>query len=179
MSSDFKEMLISKEKIAEAVAELGAQISQDFAGEEVLLVCILRGAFIFCADLARSITLPVTIDFIAASSYGSSTESSGNVRINQDLDVDIKGKNVFLVEDIVDSGHTLKLLCEMMRTREPKALRIATLMDKAERRVVDIKPDYCCFNIPDDFVVGYGLDYNNRYRNLPDIMVLAEHVYAE
>lgn len=178
MNSDFKSILLSREKIDAAVKQMGERITQDYNGEEIVLVCILRGAFIFCADLARSIDLPVEVDFISASSYGRATESSGNVQINKDLEMDIEGKNVMLVEDIIDSGLTLKTLRDMMLLRNPKSIRIVTLLDKTERRKADIHPDYCCFDIPDEFVVGYGLDYDSRYRNVPDVMVLDEKVYS-
>lgn len=179
MKSDYKSMLLSKERIASAVRDLGAQITRDYAGEELLVVCVLKGAFVFCADLVRQIDLPVKLDFLAASSYGSDVKSSGNVRITRDLETDMKGENVLLVEDIIDSGHTLKHLCEIFQVRGPKSLKICTLLDKKDRRVADIQPDYVCFEIPDEFVVGYGLDYASKYRNLPDIMVLDESVYAK
>lgn len=178
MDSDFKGILLGREEIAAKVAEMGKQIAKDYQGEQVVMVCILRGAFVFCADLARCIDTPVQVDFISASSYGSAAETSGNVQINKDLEIDIEGKNILLVEDIIDSGLTLKTLHDMLLLRRPRSLRIATLLDKYERRQADIEPDYCGFKIPDEFVVGYGLDYDSRYRNIPDIMILSEKVYS-
>jgi len=177
--TEFERCLIDKDTIAKAVQEMGKRISEDYAGEEVLLVCILRGAYIFCADLSRAITLPTRIEFMSASSYGDGTESSGNVRIHKDLDTDITGRHVILVEDIVDSGLTLTRLRDMLKTRQPASLKICTLLSKPERRKVELEPDYCCFEIPDAYVVGYGLDYAECYRNLPDLMVLHPSVYEK
>ena len=143
-----------------------------------MVVCILKGAFIFCADLVRNLDLPCEIDFISASSYGAGTTTSGNVKINKDVEHDVENKHVILVEDIVDSGLTLKTLKEFFLARRPASLKICCLLDKKERRQADIEVDYSCFTIPDAFVVGYGLDYDGRYRNLPDIMVLDESVYG-
>ena len=170
--------LISEERIQQRVEELAAQISKDYEGREVRLVGILKGASFFMCDLAKRITVPVSIDFMQASSYGGKTESSGTVMIRKDLDESIDGLDVIIVEDIVDSGVTLNYLKGMLEHRGAASIRIVTLLDKpARRRVKDLKVDYSCFNIPDEFVVGYGLDYNQAYRNLPDIGVLSPKVY--
>ncbi|MBE5780484.1 MAG: hypoxanthine phosphoribosyltransferase [Clostridiales bacterium] len=175
--SEYKETLLTKDEIENAVKGVAYRIHKDYEGEELLIVCILKGAFIFCADLVRNLDLPCEIDFISASSYGSSTVSSGNVRIHKDIEYDIAGRHVILVEDIVDSGLTLSRLKSFFLSRNPASLKICCLLDKKERRQTDIEVDYSCFTIPDAFVVGYGLDYDSRYRNLPDIMVLDESVY--
>ena len=160
-------------EIDKKIRELGARISEDYAGESVCLICILKGASFFTCELAKRITVPVSLDFMSVSSYGSETKSSGVVKIIKDLDEPIKGKDVLVIEDIVDSGRTLSYLMEMLKDRGPASLKLCTLLDKPERRVVKgIKVDYCGFNIPDAFVVGYGLDYNQRYRNLPYIGVV-------
>lgn len=169
-----KKVLISKEEIQAKVAELGAQISKDYAGKKLQLICVLKGAVVFLADLMRHITVPVEIDFMAVSSYGAATETSGIVRILKDLDGSIANKDCLIVEDIIDSGLTLKYLKENLESRQPASVRIVTLLDKPERRQVNIRPDYCGFTIPDEFVVGYGLDYAEQYRSLPDICVLSE-----
>ena len=169
-----EKILLDREAINKKTAELGAQISRDYHGKSLLLICVLKGAVIFMADLMRHITVPVEIDFMAVSSYGASTESSGVVRILKDLDCSIENKHCLLVEDIIDSGLTLKYLEENLLSRQPASIKIVTLLDKPERRKVDIRPDYCGFQIPDEFVVGYGLDFDEQYRSLPDISVLAE-----
>ena len=175
MSTKYVEKVLLKESaIQEKVAELGQQINADYQGKEVLLICVLKGAVIFLADLMRQLTVPVSIDFMAVSSYGASTESSGVVRILKDLDCSIENKHCLIVEDIIDSGLTLKYLEENLMSRQPASIKIVTLLDKPERRRVDIKPDYCGFRIPDEFVVGYGLDFGEDYRHLPEICVLAE-----
>lgn len=176
-AKEFEKVLISREEIKDAVEKLGKRISKDYEGKELLLVCILKGAFVFCSDLVRSISIPLTLDFLSASSYGQTSVSSGNVQINKDLETDIIGKHVLLVEDIIDTGLTLKVLKGIMSVRNPESIKICTLLDKKDRRKVDISPEYCCFSIPDEFVVGYGLDYGEKYRNLPDIMVLSRSVY--
>ena len=170
-------VMYSAEEIKSKVKELAKQIEKDYAGEELLVVGILKGASVFCADLIREIDLDVRMDFMVVSSYGSSTESSGTVKIIKDLDVDIENKNVLIVEDIIDSGLTLSSLVAALKTRRPKSLKLCTLLDKPERRVKDVKVDYVGFNIPDEFVVGYGLDYDQQYRNLPYIGVLKPEVY--
>lgn len=175
---DLDRILVTREEIAQKVRELGQKITEDYAGKKPVLICILKGAAIFFSDLAREIALPVTMDFMAISSYGSATKSSGVVRVLKDLDNDIVGKDVIIVEDIVDSGVTLNYLTKIFGQRGAASIRIATLLDKpARRRVPDLKVDYCCFNIPDAFVVGYGLDYNQVYRNLPDIGILSPKIY--
>lgn len=160
---------ITEEEIEKRVAEMGAQISKEYGDEPVFLICILKGSIFFTCELAKRITSPVEIDFMSVSSYGSGTTSSGVVKIGKDLDCSIEGKNVPVVEDIIDSGRTLSYLLENLKTRNPKSLKLCTLLDKPERRVCDVKVDYVGFVIPDEFVVGYGLDYDQQYRNLPYI----------
>ena len=171
MSETIRE-LVSEERVNEKIRELGAQISKDYAGESVHLVCILKGACIFMCELAKRINVPVSMDFMTVSSYGSGTKSSGIVRIKKDLDDPIKELNVLIVEDIVDSGRTLHYLTEVFKERGCKSVRPCTLLDKPARRVVDLKVDYTGFLIPDEFVVGYGMDYDQRYRDLPYIGVV-------
>ena len=166
------EVLLSEEEVDARIRQLGEQISKDYAGKDIYLICILKGASFFACELAKRITVPVFLDFMSVSSYGKSSESSGVVKIVKDLDEPLQGKHVLLVEDIVDTGHTLSYLLEMLKGREPASLKLCTLLDKPERRVVDVKVDYTGFEIPDKFVVGYGLDYDQRYRNLPYIGVV-------
>ena len=176
---DLDRILLTREEIAAKVKELGQRITRDYEGKNPVLVCILKGASVFFADLIREIDLPLTLDFMAISSYGSATKTSGVVRILKDLDNDILGKDVIVVEDMVDSGITLSYLSKTLMQRGAKSLRIATLLDKpARRKVTDLKVDYMCFDIPDAFVVGYGLDYDQVYRNLPDIGVLSPRIYG-
>lgn len=165
-------VLIPEESVAKRIAERGAQISRDYAGESVCLLCILKGSVFFTTELAKHITVPVLLDFMSVSSYGSGTTSSGNVRIVKDLDTPIEGQHVLVVEDIIDTGHTLAYLMEYLEQRRPKSLKLCTLLDKPERRVSDVKVDYTGFEIPDKFVVGYGLDYDQKYRNLPYVGVI-------
>lgn len=172
-----KEVLISEEELKQRVAELGKQVSEDYRGEDVVLVCVLKGAVMFFSDLARHITGNVTLDFISCSSYGSSTVSSGVVRILKDLDRPVEGKNVVVVEDIVDTGTTLHYLLKNLKSRNAKSVRLAALLNKPDRRKVDVHVDYQGFVIPDYFVVGYGLDYDEKYRQLPYVGVLKEEVY--
>ena len=179
MKNDLAKVLISQEGLQERVAGLGAQISADYAGKEPILVCILKGASIFYADLCRSVSIPMYMDFMAVSSYGAGVKTSGVVKILKDLDRLIEGYHVLVVEDILDSGMTLGYLADLLRDRGPASVRIATLLDKPERRQVDIKPDYVGFTIPDEFVVGYGLDYAELYRNLPYVGVLSSSVYEK
>ncbi len=177
---DLEKVLVTKEEISLKVKELGQKITADYAGKEPVLICILKGAVVFFSDLMREIDLPVTADFMAISSYGSATKTSGVVRVLKDLDHDILGKDVILVEDIVDTGITLSYLRSMLLHRGAASIRIAALLDKAARRTVkDLQVDYVCFDIPDAFVVGYGLDFDQRYRNLPDIGVLAPRIYEK
>lgn len=165
-------ILLTEQEVNEEIARMAARISEEYAGESVHLICVLKGSIFFTCELAKRITIPVTLDFMSVSSYGDGTESSGVVRINKDLDESIAGKNVLVVEDIVDSGRTLSYLLENLGARNPKSLRLCTLLDKPERRVTDIKVDYTGFRIPDEFVVGYGLDYAQKYRNLPFVGIV-------
>ena len=177
---DLDRILVTKEEIAEKVRELGQKITKDYAGKEPVLVCILKGAVLFFSGLMREIDLPLSADFMAISSYGSATKTSGVVRVLKDLDKDIVGKDVIIVEDIVDTGVTLNYLKSMLAHRGAASIRIAALLDKTARRTVhDLKVDYVCFDIPDAFVVGYGLDYDQTYRNLPDIGVLSPKIYGD
>lgn len=174
---DVAEVLISEDQIQQKIAEIGARICTDFAGEQILIVAVLKGALLFLADLIRHIDLPLAIDFLAVSSYGAGTESSGVVRILKDLDETIEHQNVIIVEDIVDSGRTLDYLLRMLRQRNPATLHVCTLLDKRERREIDVPIDYVGFEVPDAFVVGYGLDYAEHYRQLPFIGVLKPEIY--
>ena len=165
-------VMLSEEEVDKRIKEIGEQISRDYAGRQVHLVCVLKGGSFFLCELAKRITVPVSLDFMSVSSYGGDTKSSGVVKIVKDLDESLKGKNVIVVEDIVDSGRTLSYLLEMLKDRGPESLRLCTLLDKPDRRVIDVNVDYTGFQIPDEFVVGYGLDYDQRYRNLPYIGVV-------
>ena len=165
-------VLLSEEEVDRRIQEIGDQISKDYAGKQIHLVCVLKGGSFFMCELAKRISVPVTLDFMSVSSYGMDTKSSGVVKIVKDLDDSIKGKNVIVVEDVVDSGRTLSYLLDMLKDRGPKSLRLCTLLDKPERRVVQVHVDYTGFEIPDEFVVGYGLDYAQKYRNLPYIGVV-------
>ena len=177
MTNDIERVLLSEEEIREKVAEIGKQISVDFAGKNPIFVGVLKGCFIFMADLMRQVSIPCSMDFMAVSSY-SGTSSTGAVKINKDLSQDILGRHLILVEDILDSGVTLNYLKQYLTVRQPASIHIATLLDKPARRKADIQPDYCCFQVPDAFVVGYGLDYEERYRNLPYIGILKPEVYS-
>ena len=165
-------VLLTEEEVNKKISEVAAQINKDYEGKEVHLICILKGGVFFTCELAKRLTIPVSLDFMSVSSYGSDTKSSGVVKIVKDLDESLKGKNVIVVEDIVDSGRTLSYLLEMLKDRGPESLRLCTLLDKPDRRVIDVNVDYTGFQIPDEFVVGYGLDYDQRYRNLPYIGVV-------
>ena len=165
-------VLLTEEEVDRRIQEIGDQISKDYEGKQVHLVCVLKGGSFFMCELAKRIAVPVSLDFMSVSSYGSDTKSSGVVKIVKDLDDSIKDKDVLVVEDIVDSGRTLSYLLEMLRDRGPSSLRLCTLLDKPERRVVDVNVDYTGFAIPDEFVVGYGLDYDQKYRNLPYIGIV-------
>lgn len=179
MHQDIDRVLISAEELHARIAELGAQIAADYAETgDLLLVGVLKGCAMFMVDLARNIDLPLALDFIAVASYGESTESSGVVRMLKDLDTDIVGRHVLIVEDIIDSGLTLAYLRSQLLRRNPASLRICTLLNKPERRTADVPVDYLGFNIPNEFVVGYGLDYAEHYRNLPYIGVLKPAIYA-
>lgn len=176
---DIKEIVITEEQIQAKVAELGEAISRDYGDESILLIAVLRGAALFVADLARHITSPVEIDFMAVSSYGSSTKSSGVVRIIKDLDESIEGRHVLVVEDILDTGLTLKYLLKNLASRQPASLEVVALLSKKDKQRVPIQCKYVGYDIPDEFVVGYGLDYDERYRNLPFVGVLEPSVYGD
>ena len=179
MKDDIEEILLSEKDLQKAVKKLGKQISADYEGKNLMLVAVLKGSVIFMADLMRAITVPISIDFMSVSSYGGGVKSSGVVKIIKDLDNDISGYDVLIVEDILDSGLTLSYLTNVLRQRKVNSIKIATLLDKPERRQVDIKPDYACFVVPDKFVVGYGLDYDQKYRNLPYVGVVKPEVYTK
>ena len=177
MHEDIERVLLSKEEIENKVSEIGAQITADYEGKYPVFVGILKGCFVFMADLLRQVDVTCTMDFMAVSSY-SGTKTTGAVKINKDLQHDIKGRHVILVEDILDSGITLNYIKNYLSVREPASIKIATLLDKPARRQADIKADYACFEVPDAFVVGYGLDYNEKYRNLPYIGILKPEIYT-
>lgn len=165
-------VLIDEEEVENGIRRMARQINEDYDGKVLHLICVLKGGAFFMCELAKRITVPVTMDFMYVSSYGSSTVSSGNIRIKKDLDESVEGRDVLVVEDIIDSGRTLKALVELLKTRNPASIEVCTLLDKPERRIVDVDVKYTCFNIPDEFVVGYGLDYDQKYRNLPYIGVV-------
>lgn len=167
-------VMISEEEIQKRVKEMAAQIDKDYEGQEVLLICILKGSIFFTTELSKHITVPVTFDFMSVSSYGDATVSSGRVKIVKDLDNSIEGKNVIVIEDIIDSGRTLSHLLKLLKARDPKSIRLCTLLDKPDRREVEVSVDYTGFKIPDAFVIGYGLDYKQMYRNLPYVGVLEQ-----
>ena len=179
MEKDIAKVLFSEEQLQNRVRELGEQISADYAGKEPLLISVLRGSYIFMADLSRAISQSVTIDFMAVSSYGGGTTSSGQVEIVKDLSDSIEGKDLLIVEDILDSGNTLSYLLKLLQARRPASIKLCTLLDKPSRRVKPIVADYVGFEVPDEFVVGYGLDYDERYRNLPYIGVVKPSVYQK
>lgn len=167
-------VLVSEEEVDKRIKEVGEQISKDYEGQDVHVICVLKGGVFFMCELAKRISVPLSMDFMSVSSYGNEKQSSGVVKIVKDLDEALEDKNVIIVEDIIDSGRTLSYLVEILKKRNPKSLKICTLLDKPERRVTDVKVDYVGFNIPDEFVVGYGLDYAQKYRNLPFIGVVEE-----
>ena len=178
MRDDIQTVLVSEEQLRAKVAELGARISQDYAGKDLLLVSILKGAVVFMADLMRAVTIPCSIDFMVVSSYGgTNTETTGLVKIVKDLDADLTGKDVLIVEDVLDTGVTLSNLVPMLKMRNPSSVKICAILDKPARRKTDIAADYRGFEVPDAFVVGYGLDYNEKYRNLPYVGVLKPEIY--
>lgn len=180
LEEDIAQVLLTKEQIAERVQELGAQISRDYADKDLMLICILKGANLFLADLARQITIPLSYDFVAVSSYGADTKSSGVVRILKDLDESVESKHVLVIEDIVDTGLTLRLsyLLENLRSRRAASVKVCTLLDKPSRRRVDVPVDYYGFKVEDQFVVGYGMDYQGKYRSLPYIGLLKPEIYG-
>ena len=177
LNKDIKEVLVTEEQLKEVNERLGAKITEDFKDKNLLVVGILKGSIYFMTDLTRYIDLPLKLDFLAVSSYGGGTSSSGAVKILKDIDINLEGYDILLVEDILDSGRTLHYVCEMLKTRKPKSVSIVTLLDKPERRVVDLTPDYVGCQFPDEFVVGYGLDYDQKYRNLPYIGSLKREIY--
>lgn len=179
MLFDIEKVLVSEEKLKEINARLGKQITEDFKDKKLLVLGILKGCVFFMTDLVRNINLPLSIDFMSVSSYGSGTESTGRVKIIKDIDIDLSGYDVLIVEDILDSGRTLKYVSDILKTRGARSIKIATLLDKPERRVAPITPDYVGCDVPDEFVVGYGLDYNQEYRNLPYIGQLKRSVYEQ
>ena len=179
MKDDIEEILLTEKDLQKAVKKLGKQISADYEGKNLMLVAVLKGSVIFMADLMRAITIPISIDFMSVSSYVGGVKSTGIVKIIKDLDHDISGYDILIVEDILDSGLTLSYLTNVLRQRKVNSIKIATLLDKPERRQVDIKPDYACFVVPDKFVVGYGLDYDQKYRNLPYVGVVKPEVYTK
>ena len=178
MREDITEVLLTEQQLSEITQKLGKQISSDYEGKNLVLVSVLKGSVIFMADLMRSITIPCFIDFMSVSSYGSGTKSSGNVKIIKDLDKSVEGMDILIVEDILDSGRTLSHLKELLETRSANSIKICTLLDKPDRREANIKPDYVGAVIPDAFVVGYGLDYDEKYRNLPCVGILKPSVYG-
>ena len=178
LDKDIQEVLFDESALNARIAEMGAEITRDYAGREPMLISVLRGSYIFMADLTRHIDLPCTVDFMAISSYGSGTSSSGQVRIIKDLTDDVEGRDILVVEDILDSGNTLAYLMELLKARKPASLRLCTLLDKPSRRLKEVAVEYTGFTIPDEFVVGYGLDYAEKYRNLPYIGILKPCVYG-
>ncbi|MBR3148780.1 MAG: hypoxanthine phosphoribosyltransferase [Eubacterium sp.] len=177
LNNDINEVLVSEADLKKINARLGAQITEDFRDKNLLVVGILKGSVYFMTDLTRNIDLPLKIDFLAVSSYGSGTRSSGSVKIIKDIDIDLEGYDVLLIEDILDSGRTLQYVSKMLSARNAKSITICTLLDKPARRVVDLTPDYVGVDVPDEFVVGYGLDYDQQYRNLPYIGSLKREIY--
>ena len=179
LEKDIQSVLFSEEELKNRVAELAAMIEKDYEGKEIMLIGVLRGSFVFMADLCRAIDLPCTLDFMSVSSYGKGTTSNGQVQITKDLSEDISGRHVIVIEDILDSGNTLSYLLKMLQNRNPASIRLCTLLDKPDRRVKQVEVHYSGFTIPDAFVVGYGLDYAEKYRNLPYIGILKPEVYGE
>ena len=178
MKEDVLRVLLSEDEIREKVRELGGKITADYKNSNLMLVTVLKGAVVFLADLMRQIDVPAEIDFMVVSSYGSGVKSSGVVKIVKDLDVPLAGKDILIVEDILDSDLTLSYIKELLESRGPRSIRIATLLDKPSRRKVDLQADYIGFSVPDEFVIGYGLDYDEKYRNLPYIGILKPEVYS-
>lgn len=179
MENDILNVLISKEELAKKVQEIGAQISKDYEGKNLMMVSVLKGSVVFMADLMRAVTVPAEIDFMSVSSYGSGAKTSGVVKIIKDLDIELAGRDLLIVEDILDSGLTLSYIKKILMERGPRSIKICTLLDKPERRKADIFADYSGFEVPDEFVVGYGLDFAEKYRNLPYIGVLKPSVYEK
>lgn len=177
MNNDLQKILIDKEKLQNRIVELGQEISNDYRGKDLLVICVLKGAVLFMADLVQNIDIPLEMDFMAVSSYGNSTHSSGVVRIIKDLDASIENKDLLIVEDIVDSGLTLSYLMDLLKSRGIKSIKVCSLLEKPENKISKVNVDYIGFQVPDEFVVGYGLDYAQKYRNLPYIGVLKEEIY--
>ena len=177
MDKDIDKILFSEQDIEKLVKRIGEQISSDYKDKKLLLVSVLKGSVVFMADLMRSITIPCEIDFMVVSSYGNGTKTSGNIKIIKDLNIDIKDYDLLIVEDILDSGVTLSTLKKMLESRNPASVKICTFLDKPERRIADIKPDYTGATVPDEFIVGYGLDFDEKYRNLPYVGVLKRECY--
>ncbi|CAN7167004.1 hypoxanthine phosphoribosyltransferase [Paenibacillus sp. LjRoot153] len=178
MYSDIQEVLYSEEQIQGKIKELGELLSTDYEGKNPLVICVLKGAFIFMADLVKQMRVPLEIDFMAVSSYGQSTKSSGVVKIIKDLDVPVEGRHILIVEDIIDSGLTLSYLIDVLERRNAKTISVVALFNKPARRTVELEPDYAGYVLPDEFVVGYGLDYAEKYRNLPFIGILKPEIYS-
>ena len=178
MSEKIK-VLLSEEEVDSRIKQIAEKVSKDYAGKEIHLICVLKGGVFFTCELAKRITVPVSLDFMSVSSYGDDTKSSGVVKIVKDLDQPLEGKDVLIVEDILDTGVTLSHLVPMLKLRRPNSVRLCTILSKPSRRKVDIEPDYCGFEVPDEFVVGYGLDYDEKYRNLPYVGVLKPEVYSK
>lgn len=178
MKQDIKDVLLSEEDIQKIVERVGSEIREDYRGKNLVLVSVLKGSVIFMADLMRAIDMPLSIDFMVVSSYGSGTESSGTVKIIKDLDLDLTGQDLLIVEDILDTGRTLSSLIDILKMRNPNSIKVCTFLDKPERRVADIEADYVGAIVPDEFVVGYGLDFDQKYRNLPYLGVLKPSVYS-
>lgn len=179
MINDVEKVLLTREQLQEKVKELGKKISEDYKDKNLMIICVLKGGVVFTTDLIREITIPLELDFMAISSYGASTSTSGVVRILKDLETNIEGKDILIVEDIIDSGLTLKYLKEMLISRGPNSVKICTILNKPQRRQENVKVDYIGFDIPDEFVVGYGLDYAEKYRNLPFVGVLKPEIYIK
>lgn len=178
MVKDIERVLFSEEQIAEKIKEIGAQISKDYEDKNPLIISVLRGSFIFMADLCRAVTVPCEVDFMSASSYGAGSVSSGEVKIVKDLDTSVEGRHIIVVEDILDSGRTLSYLLKNLEARGAASIALCTFLDKPDRRVIPVDVDYCGFTVPDEFIVGYGLDYAQKYRNLPYVGILKPEVYG-
>ena len=178
MENDIREILFTEEEIRQIVQDMGAKISRDYEGKNLLMVSVLKGSVVFMADLMRAVTVPCRIDFMSVSSYGSGVKTSGVVKIIKDLDIPLSGYDVLIVEDILDSGMTLSYLLEILKARGPRSIRLCTLFDKPDRRKADVTADYTGAVVPDEFVVGYGLDYDEKYRNLPYLGILKPEVYG-